>query len=275
MTNRRIGGASFKFQLYGLADFDGSGSADLLWRDLHSGRLAVWIMNGTTVAADRTLTAAGLPDEDQVNAIGDFNGDGKADLLIQNMNDNSTYVWLNGGPAIDMARGTVPRTSLQIDSDRQWEVVATGDFDGDGRSDILWHDRLYEEWFIWRMKGTQVTQSWSVADRMTTGVLGVVDIDGDGKAEVVVTTANGISAVKLYPTETWMGIWNQPSGDWQYVGGGFFGRPAGKPTVTSGLLWRNRRTGDLDVWYLDRTGAAVAVGHPGVGIPLRYQAAVN
>jgi hypothetical protein len=45
--------------------------------------------------------------------------------------------------------------------------------------------------------------------------------------------------------------------------------------VKSGLLWRNRRTGDLDVWYLDRTGAVVAVGHPAVGVPLRQQNVAN
>jgi hypothetical protein len=43
-----------------------------------------------------------------------------------------------------------------------WTIVETGDFDGDGKSDILWHDTSGNV-AIWFMNGTQVRQFAGVA----------------------------------------------------------------------------------------------------------------
>ncbi len=36
-----------------------------------------------------------------------------------------------------------------------WSVIGTGDFDGDGKSDILWKDSI-GDYAIWEMNGTQI-----------------------------------------------------------------------------------------------------------------------
>ena len=65
----------------------------------------------------------------------DFNGDGRSDILWRNV-DGQLSNWLanangNGGftPNNGNAAGVVPVA---------WQIVGTGDFNGDGRDDILW-----------------------------------------------------------------------------------------------------------------------------------------
>ena len=57
---------------------------------------------------------------------------------------------MNGAQLIQSAVVGVVPTS--------WTIVETGDFDGDGKSDILWHDSSGNV-AIWFMNGAQVTQS--------------------------------------------------------------------------------------------------------------------
>jgi serralysin len=63
---------------------------------------------------------------------GDFNGDGKSDILWQN-NNGALGVWqLNGNSVIaTQGLGTVSA---------DWHLAETGDFNGDGNSDLLWRN---------------------------------------------------------------------------------------------------------------------------------------
>ena len=96
-------------------------------------RLAgMWTMDGTTLtfvgaACPITLGPPGM------SGSGDFNGDGKSDILWQND---------NGSAAIWPMDGTTPRLSVPsvLNPGPTWDVEGTGDFNGDGKSDILWQD---------------------------------------------------------------------------------------------------------------------------------------
>ena len=61
---------------------------------------------------------------------GDFNGDGKSDILFQNTGGQVT-IWLMTGatPTTEALVGANPGPS--------WHVIGTGDYNGDGKSDIL------------------------------------------------------------------------------------------------------------------------------------------
>src|SRR5262249_14223430 len=76
-------------------DFDRDGKADLLWRNRSTGRVDVWLMNGTTRASATTIwtgDAAWVP-----IAAGDFNGDGKPDLMWRNSSTGQVIVWIMNG----------------------------------------------------------------------------------------------------------------------------------------------------------------------------------
>jgi hypothetical protein len=67
-----------------------------------------------------------------VVSTGDFNGDGKADIVWRDT-VGDTSIWLMNGAAVLSAGGlgNVPTT---------WSIVQTGDYNGDGMSDLLWRD---------------------------------------------------------------------------------------------------------------------------------------
>jgi hypothetical protein len=68
-----------------------------------------------------------------------------------------------------------------------WTIIGTGDFNGDGRSDILWRDTNgnISEWF---MNGTHIAQSVTVNNVPTNWTpVGVGDVNGDGISSIVST----------------------------------------------------------------------------------------
>jgi hypothetical protein len=71
-----------------------------------------------------------------------------------------------------------------------WDVIATNDFNGDGRDDVLWrHDS--GETLIWYMNGTQHdNQSVGVVDT-SWDIVATGDFDGNGNAEIFWRHENG------------------------------------------------------------------------------------
>ena len=67
-----------------VADTTYDGVADIIWRHRTDGRLARWVLAGTTVRSALPLTDASPPDLTwQLRSAGDFNADGHADLVWQ------------------------------------------------------------------------------------------------------------------------------------------------------------------------------------------------
>jgi len=80
-----------------VADFNGDGKADILWRDA-SGQNAVWFQNGTATTSSAIIPSATT--DWTVGWVGDSNGDGKADIVWRRT-DGTTAVWLmNGGSVL-------------------------------------------------------------------------------------------------------------------------------------------------------------------------------
>src|SRR5438552_6963626 len=92
-------------------------------------------------------------------------------------------------PVAAQTSSAPPITSVPITAlpDPAWTVAGSGDFDGDGHSDILWRNTLTGENAIWLMNGSSVSsQSFiqAVPDRNWTTVK-IGDFDGDGKADIL------------------------------------------------------------------------------------------
>jgi hypothetical protein len=80
-----------------------------------------------------------------VAGTGDFNGDGKADIVWSNGSGN-TSVWLMSSTSI-LSTGNFYLPG--------WSVAQTGDYNGDGKSDLLWRDGSGNT-YIWFMDGTAI-----------------------------------------------------------------------------------------------------------------------
>jgi Bacterial Ig-like domain (group 3)/FG-GAP-like repeat len=116
-------------QAAAVADFNGDGKADLAIPD-YDATSAVTILlgngNGTFTAAPAVpITGANAGSV----AVGDFNGDGKADLAITLPDNNEVAVLLGNGD------GTFTAAPIISDPDGPF-FVTVGDFNGDGIEDL-------------------------------------------------------------------------------------------------------------------------------------------
>jgi hypothetical protein len=183
--------ADATWSVQALADFNGDGRGDLLWRAA-DGALYVWVSKEPhpQYGLDydgRAFTGAYLDTigtDWQVAAVGDMNGDGNSDILWRQVGTGATYVWMmNGGQVV---AGTGP-TAAQ--ADERWVVEGLGDFDGDGKSDILWRNVGGPDtgaMYVWLMNGTQLWGS-TYLDPISTDwqVEGLADFNGDAKTDVL------------------------------------------------------------------------------------------
>ena len=123
-------------------------------------------------------------------ASGDYDGDGRSDLLWRNVGPGTAtgalYVWLMSGKDIASSTYLDP-----IESD--WVVQKVGDFNGDGKSDILWRNMQpgapdASKLYMWIMDGSRVVTGTGYPDSQadfTWEVQGVGDLNGDGKTDIV------------------------------------------------------------------------------------------
>jgi len=116
-------------------DFNGDGRSDILWRSSDV-IVSNWLgqSDGSFVINDANALIR-VPLAWTVVGTGDFNGDGRSDLLWRHSSGTLSN-WLgtaSGGWIINDASSLT-----QVPTD--WHVVGVGDFNGDGRDDILWRN---------------------------------------------------------------------------------------------------------------------------------------
>ena len=131
---------STDFKLVGVGDFDGDGRDDILFRGTgeHQGSMllheAQAFKPGDWGMPTKAVEVSDPGADWSVLAIGDFNGDKKADLLWQHTNAkgdvDARSIWL-------MDHGTVIGGGMVYNPGKQWDFIGTGDYNNDGKTDIL------------------------------------------------------------------------------------------------------------------------------------------
>jgi serralysin len=87
-------------------------------------------MNGMSIIDGGVLTNPGA--SWRLVGTGDFNGDGKSDLLWQN-SDGTPAIWEMNGTSVIGGGGPGNPGSA-------WHLIGTGDFNGDGKDDLVWQN---------------------------------------------------------------------------------------------------------------------------------------
>ena len=86
----------------------------------------------------------------RVQAVADFNGDGKADILWRNMGNGDVYVFTSSANGV-----AAPGVDLGV-VELQWQVQDAADFNGDGKADILWRNMGNGDAYLWTSSGAGI-----------------------------------------------------------------------------------------------------------------------
>lgn len=196
---------------------------------------------------------------------GDFNGDGRADVLWFNTSTGNVYVWLMEGFTVKShgAPGAV--------SDLDWEIQGVADFNADGKSDILWRNQVTGQIYVWLMNGydpisfaspgTVSNRNWRI-ERLG-------DFNGDHRADLLwrhaltgdlyVWLMNGAGITSMgSPGSVAEQNWHiRDTGDFNGDG-------------KADILWYHALTGQVYVWLMNGIDPAT-MGCPGSASDLNWQ----
>lgn len=178
--------------ILGRGDFDGDGHTDVLGLQ-KDGILRMFRTTGSGgwQSGEGTVIGTGWAGFKKVLAPGDFDGDGFADLIAEEY-DGRLYMYRgNGAGGWATGSGQLIGTGWTMFSD----VIAPGDFDGDGHVDLLGMTstgvlHLYPGdgaggWLP--TAGTVIGTGWT----MFTSILTPGDVDGDGAADLIGVRSDG------------------------------------------------------------------------------------
>ncbi|MFJ6937623.1 FG-GAP-like repeat-containing protein [Streptomyces sp. NPDC101132] len=146
-TSRLIGGGWNQYDvLTSTTDVTGDGRPDLVARNASTGHLYLYARTGDGILAPRVQLPGAYKQYKKVVGAGDLNGDGKGDLLLQDANNNAYRMYGQGNGTFSNPDYIGAKWGVSYNS-----VVSAGDFNGDGKDDLLARDTSGN---IWRHHGT-------------------------------------------------------------------------------------------------------------------------
>jgi len=175
------------WDVVGSADYDGNGYADFLLRNRETNEMQFWSLYGTNVRE-----VVQLPDADadaEIIGSGDYDGDGRHDILWWVtggfLEDSDLFVWYLDDPAH-------PAEEQAAQIKWNWYAVGTGDYDGDGTSDVLLqHGQTGDlKMYLFEQSGgslqavsdgRRIPRTWSYGDY---AIVNNADFDGDGYCDI-------------------------------------------------------------------------------------------
>jgi glucuronoarabinoxylan endo-1,4-beta-xylanase len=270
----------------GVGDFDNDAISDLLWRcvaasciDTAHGQLAIWHRGQSTNPAP---AYPGIIHDDgwRIQRIGDFNGDRRSDILwryLGAVNHGQLAIWYSGQNA------NPPPAYPGIVPDDGWQIEGVGDFDANGRSDILWryvgpgsgHGQLAIWWNgqatapVPAYPGLVSDDSWRIK--------GIGDFNGDLRSDILWQKTggvdNGLVAIWWNGQSTAWYPASEPNSNWVVKGVEDFDRDN-----RSDILWQYvgpsgaTPHGQLRIWFAGQTASPPPAYPAIVGDNLIFQA---
>ena len=241
--------AMHQFHFTQTGDFNGDGRSDVLWvvdpgpNQAHM----IWFSDssgGSSINGPGTGFSVGSSGW-HVEGAGDFNGDGIDDLLWRHENGTLSN-WLGSLSG----SFTVNDSNAWVHVPTDWHVVGTGDFNGDGRSDLLWQSDggSISNWLGTASGGFTINDANALTSLAPGEIVGIGDFNGDGRDDLVFRDAQGgIYTAATYAAGAFYFNWSAgfvatvPL-SWDIAGVGDYNGDG-----VDDLLWRNDN-GDFSNW---------------------------
>ncbi len=198
---------------------------------------------------------------------GDFNGDGKPDLVLWNASTGQRVVWnFNGTSRTSIS--TLPTGSTA------WELMTTADFKGDGHTDLIFQNFTTGGRTIWLMKGATRDSVVELPVGLATWRIGAAaDFNGDGQVDLLFhNTADGRRSLWLMNGTTRTTVVDLPTGiaSWHIAAAADFNGD-GKPDI----LFQNVADGRRSLWLMDGINRQSVVDFPQGLVSWRIVAAAD
>lgn len=179
-------------------------------------------------------------------ARNDFGGDGRSDVLLRHAN-GSTYMW--------MMNGTAVTAKPLVGSDPNSVVIMTGDFNADGRVDLLWRNATTGRVTMRLMDGATVLSEKQIGGSLDWRVIGTGDFNGDGTSDIIWRNDYGGSVLWLMSGTAAIGsavIGSDPN--WEIIGSGDHNGDG-----HADIIWRHSG-GTAILWRMNGLAPMSAVG---------------
>jgi hypothetical protein len=181
LTN--LGPVGLDWQIDGTGDFNGDGTRDILMERVVGSSKQFEILGMQNNAVTSITIAGTVPQDYQVDGIGDFNHDGIDDILIHHDSAGSHQLQvLFQGNYTTQSIGNAGSVGTE------WNIDGVGDFNHDGYADILGHYDTATQRILADFVNPGASGSFSVKTLGPVGkniqIDGIGDMTGDGTPDI-------------------------------------------------------------------------------------------
>ncbi len=224
------------YQPIASGDFNGDGTSDLLFMDAATGDVIDWLMNTSGQQARGAISLGNMAGYHAT--VGYFRGGNVSSIIWQNTSTSAITEWIMGAGA--------EKRSVSIYANAGWNVIGSGDFNGDGSTDLLMQAPSGNVW-DWILTNGRHTSGNLLGAMTGWTYLGSGDFNGDGTSDMLWRN-NATNDVQEWLMSNGL-IGSQVdlgtvSGANVVATGDYFG------IGTSGIVWQNAATGATTMWAM-------------------------
>ncbi len=191
------------YEFKALADIRTTSKAEMIWKRKDTGEFVSW----TPFSRLRTLRTFSRNGENEILAIADTANDGTEDVIFKNTDQHClTISYLVGTYWYKVSIG-------QFDFE-SWKYLGHGDFDGDGREDLVFLNKDNTHWLRYaytngtrdaKIEDSMISKSIHITNSFTPFIPSgevfkyICDYDGDGKSEILLENTQTAKVYAVSP----------------------------------------------------------------------------